>query len=165
MAEIPITRTRSISWSAAIWSGLIAGVAFLMLEMIMVPAFLGKSMWGPPRMIGAIVLGKGVLPPPATFDAGVVITALAVHLIFSIIFMLILAWIIYRMDFGAALGIGALFGLALYFINFYLLTGIFPWFAMARSWVSLFTHTVFGLVGAWAYMGLTNRATRQVVAT
>jgi hypothetical protein len=46
-----------------------AAVPLLVVEMAMVELVLGMSMWGPPRMIAAIVRGKGVLPPPETFDA------------------------------------------------------------------------------------------------
>nr|MDQ3007927.1 hypothetical protein [Chloroflexota bacterium] len=77
-----------VQWKAVVWAGLIGGAAFVMLEMIMVPLFGGGSPWGPPRMIAAILLGKGVLPPPATFDVGVLMTAMAVHLPLSIVLTL-----------------------------------------------------------------------------
>lgn len=51
-----------------------------------------------------------------------------------------------------ALAVGAGYGLALYLVNFYLFTAVFPWFAMARNWVSVFAHIVFGLVAAWVYL-------------
>ncbi len=149
--------TTSPDWKAAVWAGLIAGLVFMMLEMVMVPLFLGGSPWGPPRMIAAIALGAGVLPnppPPPTFDFGVVMTAVVVHFILSIAFAVGLALILRRMDAGKALLIGAVFGLVLYFVNFYLFTGIFPWFANARNWVSIFTHIVFGVLAAWTYLRL-----------
>ncbi len=141
-------------WKAAVWAGLISGVAFVMLEMILVPLFMGGSPWGPPRMIAAIVMGKGVLPPPATFDVGVLMAAMAVHLPLSVVFTLILAWIIARFDMGVAVLIGAVFGLILYLVNFYGFTAIFPWFAMARNWVSIFSHIMFGVIAAIAYKQL-----------
>ena len=94
-------------------AGLIAGIAFLILEMIMVPLFGGGAAWGPPRMMGAIVLGQEVLPPPATFDFGVVIVAVLLHLVLSVAYALILAFIIRGMTMGTALAVGAGFGLAL----------------------------------------------------
>ncbi len=141
-------------WKAAVWAGLISGVAFVMLEMMLVPLFMGGSPWGPPRMIAAIVMGKGVLPPPATFDVGVLMAAMAVHLPLSVVFTLILAWIIARFDMGVAVLIGAVFGLILYLVNFYGFTAIFPWFAMARNWVSIFSHIMFGVIAAIAYKQL-----------
>jgi hypothetical protein len=54
-------------WSAAVWAAVIAGVVFMMAEMLMVMFFMGQSPWGPPRMIAAMMMGTNVLPPPADF--------------------------------------------------------------------------------------------------
>ncbi len=126
----------------------------MMLEMMLVPLFMGGSPWAPPRMIAAMVMGKGVLPPPATFDIGVLMAAMAVHFPLSVVFTLILAWIIARFDMGVAVLIGAVFGLILYVVNFYGFTAIFPWFAMARNGVTIFTHIMFGTIAALAYKQL-----------
>lgn len=144
----------SINWKTAVWAGLLSGLVFMMLEMIMVPLFLDGSPWGPPRMIAAIVMGEGVLPPPATFDFGVVLVAMFVHFALSVVFAIVLAFVLskMRLDLGPALAIGAVFGIVLYLINFYGFTAFFPWFEMARNWVSIFAHAVFGLAAAWAYM-------------
>lgn len=150
-----------VDWRAAIGAGLIAGAVFMMLEMIMVPAFLGGSPWGPPRMIAAIVMGQGVLPsppPPPSFDAGVLVAAMVVHFVLSVVYALIFAAIAGRLAGGMAALVGAGFGLVLYLVNFYLFTGLFPWFANARNWVSIFAHIVFGLTLALAYKGLERRA-------
>ena len=56
----------------------------MMMEMGLV-AMSGGSPWGPPRMIAAIVMGESVLPPPATFDLMILMTAMAVHMMLSII--------------------------------------------------------------------------------
>lgn len=50
-----------------IGAGVVAGAVFMMVEAGML-AMTGQSPWGPPRMMAAIVLSKGVVPPPATFD-------------------------------------------------------------------------------------------------
>lgn len=150
-----------IDWSSAVKAGLLAGLIFLILEMMLVPLFLGGSSWGPPRMIGAIVMGKDVLPmpggPPPTFSAPVVLAAMVVHFVLSVVFTMILAFIVGRMSLGSALLTGAVFGFALYLLNFYVLTGIFPWFAMARNWVSVFSHISFGIAAAWSYLGFAGR--------
>lgn len=152
------TSTRfTIDWRAAVLAGLFSGFVFLILELIMVPVFMGGSPWGPPRMIAAIAMGEGVLPPPASFDLGVVLVAMLVHFPLSIVYAIVLAFLIHRMDMGVALGAGAVFGLALYLINFYGLTAVFPWFAEGRNWVSIFAHIVFGLAAAWAYKSWAHR--------
>jgi hypothetical protein len=76
---------------------------------------------------------------------------LGVHFVLSVVYVILLGALVSRMGAGAALVAGAVFGLALYLVNFYGFTAVFPWFAMARNWVSVFAHVVFGLVGAWAY--------------
>jgi uncharacterized membrane protein YagU involved in acid resistance len=157
MADISATRrgTRTpIDWRAAVLAGVISGFIFLILELVMVPLFLGDSAWAPPRMIAAIVMGEGVLPPPGTFDLGVVLVAMLVHFPLSIIYAIVLAFVIARMSVGISLGVGAAFGLLLYLVNFYGFTALFPWFAMARNWVQIFAHVTFGVVAAWAYKSL-----------
>ena len=68
--ELPRRRKLAnvIDWKAALWAGIVAGFVFMVLEMLLVQLVGGGSMWGPPRMMAAMVMGRGVLPPPATFD-------------------------------------------------------------------------------------------------
>lgn len=149
------SRTR---WKSAAWAGVVAGVVFMMLEMLMVWMFMGESPWGPPRMMAAMVMGKGVLQPPATFDSVIMMVAMVIHLMLSVILGLVLGWIVHRMDSGAALLTGAAFGLAVYAIDFYLIAPIlFPWFTMARNWIGIVTHVVFGLVIAAVYIASRDR--------
>jgi hypothetical protein len=147
----------TIDYKPAAWAGVITGIVFMMLEMILVPLFMGGSPWGPPRMIAAILLGKEVLPPPATFDFGILMAALVVHFPISILFAIVTAFIIDKMSFVMALVVGTVLGLLLYFIGFYLMTEVWPWFAKARTWVTIFAHLVFGLVAAWAYFKIRAR--------
>ncbi len=144
---------------AAIYSGLIAGVAFMMMEMILL-ATMGESPWGPPRMMAAMVMGETVLPPPASFDLVVFMVAMIVHFLLSVVLAFPLAWAISRwhLSLGVALALGAVFGLLIYLVNFYPVTAIlFPWFAMARNWITISSHIVFGVVLAWAYFTLARR--------
>lgn len=144
-------------WKAATWAGLIAGAIFMMVEMLMVMVFLGQSPWGPPRMIAAMILGEGVLPPPGSFDMGIVMTAMMIHFALSIVLGLAFGWIVHRLSGVSATLIGAVFGLTIYFLNFYLVApAMFPWFTMAQNWVSLVAHLIFGLA-----LGASYAATRH----
>jgi uncharacterized membrane protein YagU involved in acid resistance len=144
-----------IRWGTAAWAGLVGGLVFMMMEMLLVWLAMGQSPWGPPRMIAAMVMGKDVLPPPATFSAVIMMVAMAVHFMLSVVYGLVLGAIIHRMDKGAALATGAVVGLVVYFVNFHLVTSvIFPWFAMAQNWVSVLSHVVFGVVIAAVYTGV-----------
>ena len=131
-------------------AGLIAGAIFMMMEMGLV-ALSGGSPWGPPRMIAAIVMGEGVLPPPASFDLMILIAAMAVHLMLSIVIGVGFAFIAKRFGLLMAVGVGAVIGLALYVVNFYGMTAIFPWFAMARNTISIVSHIAFGMVLGLSY--------------
>jgi xanthosine utilization system XapX-like protein len=146
----------AINWKAAVSAGLIAGVVFMMIEMALVGTVGGQSPWGPPRMIAAMGMGEGVLPPPASFDVGIVAVGMAIHLILSILLGILLGWIIshWRMNLLTAIVVGTVFGLVVYFVGFYIMTAVFPWFAMARGAISIFAHAVFGLVLGWAYYAM-----------
>jgi hypothetical protein len=153
----------SLSIKATIGAGLIAGTVFLVLELIMVPAFLGMPAWAPVRMIAAIAMGRDVLPPPATFDAGILAVAVLVHFALSLVYAFVFAVIALGRAAGTASLIGAAFGLALYLLNFYVFTAVFPWFVDARNWVSIAAHVVYGLVLGWSHTSLANRSTARAI--
>lgn len=139
-----------VHFRAALWAGLIAGLVFMTVEMAML-LMMGQSPWGPPRMMGAIILGRDVLPPPATFDMGVMAAAMGVHLPLSVLYGLVFAILASRLTFWSAVAAGAVFGVVLYGVNFYAMTSFFPWFAEARGMGSLIGHALFGAVLAFSY--------------
>jgi hypothetical protein len=89
------------------------------------------------RLTAAMVLGGSVLPPPATFDVGIMLAPLATR------FKTVLALLA---------GVG--FGATLYIVNLYGFTAIFPWFAQARGWITLIVHAVFGVTAISVYRWL-----------
>lgn len=145
-------------WKTGAWAGVIAGLAFLMLEMVLIWMAQGQSPWGPPHMMAAMVLGKDVLPPPgiwAPFDLKIMITAMMIHLPVSIVYGLIGAWLVHRFDWAGGLMIGAALGLAIYIVNFYMIAPVaFPWFEMGRNWIGAFSHVMFGAILGGAYIAL-----------
>ena len=146
-------------WGSAIVAGIVGGIVFMMAEMLMVMIFLGQSPWGPPRMIAAMLMGREVLPPPATFAMGPMVVAMVIHFMLSIVYGLIVGRIVRSMGMGAALLTGAVFGLvAVYLVNFHLIAPmLFPWFTQAQHWVSVFAHVLFGAVVAVTYVALRDR--------
>lgn len=124
-------------WWAGAFAGIIAGLVFMMMEMALIWLVKGESPWGPPRMMAAMIMGQGVLPPPATFDIGIMMMAMMVHMVMSIIYGLTGAWIVHRFDLRIALLIGAVYGFAIYVINFHIVVpAMFSWFVMARGVIS-----------------------------
>ncbi len=147
-----------MDWKAAAWAGVIASAVFMMAEMLMVWLLQGQSPWGPPRMMAAMVLGKGILPPPADFSFVAMAVAMMIHIPLGIVYGLVLCRAAHRLGMGAALLAGAVFGVAVYAVNFYLVAPmVFPWFVEARNWVSLVAHALFGMVLGGAYVTLRDR--------
>ena len=85
---------------------------------------------------------------------GVGAAGVLMHMSLSLVYALLLAFIIHR--WGLVVGIvgGALFGLAIYIINYYTFTYLFPWFFPLRSWLVLATHIFFGATAGGIYEAL-----------
>lgn len=109
------------------------------------------------RLTAAILMGRDVLPPPASFDASIMLVAAFVHFALSIVYGLIVAIMTSRTDTGTAITIGAGFGATLYVVNLYGFSAIFPWFAEVRDWITLAVHIVFGATAAATYKKLERR--------
>jgi hypothetical protein len=143
-----------VDWSAALWAGLMAGAVFLGFNLFVTPALAGGNAWVMVRLIASVIMGEGVLAPPATFDGAALAAALGVHFSLSVAFSLLLAAVIHR--WGLIVGVlgGGLFGLALYSINFYSLTYFFPWFFAMRSTPLVLSHVLFGALAGGIYESL-----------
>ncbi|MCG3119404.1 MAG: hypothetical protein ALAOOOJD_01796 [bacterium] len=142
-----------VDWRAALWAGIISGIVFLVINMLLMKIFVG-SPWITVRLVASIMLGAGVLPPPASFDPTIFAVALLVHFPLSIAFACLIAVILHR--WGMLVGIigGAFFGLALYAINFYTFTFFFPTFFPMHSWIMAVSHLLFGATAGGVYEGL-----------
>ncbi len=152
----PLQPYELFGWRAAVCASTIAAIVFATLDIGLGWALHGISPWAPLRMMGAIVLGPVALTPSDTFDAQIVGVAICLHIVLSIIYGTFLALVMPTVS--AALGIllGGLYGLALYYINFYGFNAFSPWFVDQRDWLNIVSHCVFGAVLAYAYMALNN---------
>lgn len=125
--------------------GLVAGGVFIAFEVV-VAAIFGPGPLGPVRMISAIFLGPGAMEPVATV-APLVGIGLLVHFLLSAVYggvFLAVAGGLEDRGRGALVGSGVAFGLALWVVNFYLLSpSLFPWFEMANPVVQFFAHALF----------------------
>ena len=143
-----------MDWRSAVIAGLVAGSAFLLAEMMGRALVTGGSPWITVRYIAAIVMGENALPPPPTFDAVIFVVALLVNFALSVTFSVILAAIIHEWELVVGIIVGALFGLAIYAINYYTFTRFFPWFFPVRNWTDILAHVLFGAVAGGVYEAL-----------
>ncbi len=140
-----------MDWSSAFWAGLIAGIIFYLVNVFLVPLFLGGNSWVIIRLFSSVFLGKGILAPPATYNLVSLIVSIFSVMLFSMLFTLTVTFILHR--WGLLVGIvgGTIFGLAIYLINFYSLSYFFPWFFPMNSWPFLITHILLGAVAGGVY--------------
>ena len=154
MTQSTVRMRQVMDVSAAVWGGVVGGAVFLLVQIIMTTGPLSSTVWVPFRWNAAIILGQDVLPPPSGFAFGPVLVGLIVHFALSILFSLLIAFVIHRG--GLVMGIvgGALLGLCLYAFNYFTLTAVFPWFFAIRSWIMALGHILFGAVAGGIYEGL-----------
>lgn len=143
-----------VDWRAAIQASLIAGIFFLLLNLILTNLTFGTNGWVVIRLLASLGLGEEILAPPASFDALALVVALIIHFALALVFGLLIAYIIHRGGLITGIIGGAILGLALYAINFYTLTLFFPWFFALRSWVMVVTHILFGALVGGIYEAL-----------
>jgi hypothetical protein len=116
------------------------------------PAILARDA----RLAAALILGIGVLSPAADFDAMVMVIAAVVHAVLSLLYTALLVPLVEGRSLRLAAAFGAAFGVALYAINLYGFTVLFPWFVAARDWITAAAHVAFGISGAVVYRWLRN---------
>lgn len=151
---------RRPDWRAAALAGVVAGIVSTAVQLLLWLAFtdaLPQVLFRDARLAAAIVMGPGVLPPPADFDAGVMLAATLLHFALSIVYGLLLALLIAPLDAVRSMLAGVAFGLAVYGVNMYGFTAVFPWFATTRDWITLAAHLAFGVSAAVAYRACVRR--------
>jgi hypothetical protein len=145
-------------WPAAAVAGFAAGAVLMVLELLWTTLVAAAGdPWHISHLVAAILIGPDALQSTG-FSVGVVAVALCTHYALGIGFGLVLGWIIvgfhWESNLIVALAVGALFGLALYGLDFHVLAHVFPWMAGLRGWATLGAHLVFGIVAAVMYWKL-----------
>jgi hypothetical protein len=154
-------------WCAILLSGAAAGVFSTLVQVVLWLVFTDEFpaiLFRDARLAAALVLGRPVLPPPATFDAGVMLVATLIHFALSLVYAAFIALLSKRLaGVPAVLAVlaGALSGVALYAVNLYGFTEIFPWFVQARGWIALAAHVAFGASAAFSFSFLHIRNARS----
>jgi hypothetical protein len=150
MESTPRTRMEQlVDWRAAVIAGLVGGLVFLLIQMLGQAMVIGGSAWLFPRYVAAMVMGEQVLL--GDLNIAVVLVGLLVHFVLALIFGLILAAIIHEWNLMVGIIVGALFGLALYAINYYTMTRFFSWFYPVYHWLDITAHVLYGLTAGAVY--------------
>lgn len=151
---------RAPDWAAAAVSGFAAGAVLMVLELLWSSIVTGVNPWITSHKIAAIVMGPDALQS-SSFSVGVVALALATHYALGVVFGVALCAIIAPFHFDSSVGmgllVGAVFGLAIYLLNFYGMVRWFPWFADLRGWTTFAAHLIFGMTAALMYLKLERR--------
>lgn len=136
----------------ALVAGLAAGTAAFVVQLALwwlsgTP--LRETVFRDIRLTAALLLGSDVLPAPGMAPEvswEIFFAALLAHLALSLGYALLPAWWARHWPPGTTAVAGALYGLAVYLINLYGFTLLFPWFAVTRGWITLLAHLAFGIV-------------------
>jgi hypothetical protein len=149
------SRWQGVDIKAALLAGLIAGVVDLSLLAASGWAQ-GQNVWVNMRQTAAILMGSGVLPPPATFDLLLFVVSTIVHFGLSMVYGLIVAFFIRKSDWKTGLIIGVAVGFGIYVVNYYAFAPLlFPWLTESRNgMVPTLIHPVFGMIAAAVYLKL-----------
>lgn len=139
---------QNIAWSAIPLAGLAGGTVFLLLVVLLALPWLGVEGGLILSYFAALVLGPGALVEGGSL---VILIGVAVHYALSLIYAIVIAFVVHR--WGLLVGIlgGAVLGLSLYGINLYTLTILFPWFYAINSVLLLVGHVAYGAVVGGVY--------------
>ena len=150
----PLFTLGNLSVPAAALAAAIAGTLVLVVMLVLSSSVYDESVWKLPRMVAAILAGRGALDPDDEFSATLVPLAFLLHFGLALLYGFALASLVKDLPDTAAPWIGMAFGVALYFGNLYGFTKLFPWFAELRTLDTLAAHVLFGIVAATAYRQL-----------
>jgi hypothetical protein len=150
---------RDVDLFAAAVAGFAGGALLMVLELAWTASMSAEGPWRITQLVAALTLGEGILGETrAYFDAFVVAVALLTHYVLGIFSGFVVAWVLAALHGAGRIAtaevVGAVFGAAVYFVNFHLLIPLVPWFAELSGWGTLIGHVVFGLVIAVLYVRL-----------
>jgi hypothetical protein len=132
-----------LDWRAFVIAAAVGGVTALIAAIALSAAALGEPSLVL-RMTASLALGPDVIPVTAGKPAGILLIGLLIHLVLTFVYAFLVVLVVHRWGLVVGLVGGALVGLALYAINVYALSYIFPWIYPLRSWMLLLTHVILG---------------------
>ena len=146
-----------VGGGAGALAGIVAGVVATIAQVLLWLAFtdaLPAIFVRDARMAAAIVLGEGALSRPDD-DPAVLAVATIVHFALSIAYGVAIGCGVHRLRLATSIVAGGALGAALFAVNMFGFTRLWPWFEAARDGITFVAHLVFGVTAAWTYHALT----------
>ncbi|MEM7134131.1 MAG: hypothetical protein AAF702_48015 [Chloroflexota bacterium] len=144
-----VERRQLVDWSAAYWAGLLSGLAFLSMYLVVAPLTNGSSLNQFLRYVASLLTGLSAIEEG--IGPGLTLGALIAHLIISFIFALLIVIVLHRWGFIVGILLGAVLGLIVYAITIFPASTYFPWFSEINDWFLILTHAVFGAAAGGVY--------------
>ncbi|MDX9850103.1 MAG: hypothetical protein RBT01_06350 [Anaerolineaceae bacterium] len=148
--KFPENPLHPIDWLAAFWSGLISGVAMLLLSIILPWIILGDPLFIT-RLMASILLGPQVMPLQSGLVPGIYVVALITHFSLSFFYAALIVLIFHRWGMLVAFVGGGIFGLIIYVINYFSFSIVFPWLRPYGNWMLLAANILFGALAGALY--------------
>lgn len=150
MQRVNLRWNQIVDWRAVLIGGLVSALVFLVVNIILGTVYLGSPnlTW---RILGSLVQGPGALPPGDGTSMSMMLAALVVHIPLSILFTALIAVVVHEWGLVTSVIVGGLMGLAIYVINFFGLSFLFPWMEPLASWLMMASHVAFGAVAGGLY--------------
>jgi hypothetical protein len=147
----------------AVGAGLVGGAVFLAIELIFLPVANHLPADWILRLVASLAAGPITMSWPAGQTGALIVNTLAAHAALSVAYAILLCRMEDEVSPAGSVAIGALMGFAIYLVNFYLLSPIFPWFASARGVVTIVAHLAYGVTTALTHRGLRRIRTAERV--
>ena len=150
-----------ISYGRGATAGLLGGIVMALVAM-MATAAMGMGLFAAPTMIAGILLG-----PAAAMagGVGVIMTGLALHMMLSVVFGLVFAFVVNTWTHEIWIT-AVVLAIALWLFNYHIVGAILPGArAMAEHepvWLAAMTHLVFG--AAMAFVASVGASRRSALA-
>jgi hypothetical protein len=142
MSDETIRVRQLVDWSAALWSGAIAGTVLLLLHVLWLPTVIGGNMWVIFRCLASIVMGDSILPVDALETPDPVAIGVGTALLYAIAILaaLAIALVVHRGGLVLSAVVGALLGIGLCFVLMAFFTYYRPWLlSLAQpAWLACF---------------------------
>ncbi len=130
-------------------AGLAAGTIATLVQLVLwwlVDVPLRETILRDIHLTAALVMGVNILSPMPAMAWDIFLVAMLIHAALSVFYALLPAYWVEKWPSATSTTIGVIYGLAIFLVNLYGFTILFPWFEVTRDWITLLAHLAFGLV-------------------